>query len=88
MSPDYVASSDVALALAQMLGQGVRVNAFRRRVLAPAASGNSHCGSRWRVDFMPAAAQCGAKRSCLFFLVRAYWFFSFWPRNEHTRPRR
>ena len=36
---DHVASNDVAAALAQMLGEGVRVNAFRRRMLAPAASG-------------------------------------------------
>jgi phenylacetate-CoA ligase len=36
---DHVASSEVAIALARMLGEGVRVNAFRRRVIAPAASG-------------------------------------------------
>lgn len=36
---DHVAPKEVELALAQMLGSGVRVNAFRRRVIAPAASG-------------------------------------------------
>jgi len=36
---DQVASDDVAAALAPMLGEGVRVNAFRRRMIAPAASG-------------------------------------------------
>lgn len=36
---DHIASKEVELALAQMLGPGVRVNAFRRRVIAPAASG-------------------------------------------------
>jgi phenylacetate-CoA ligase len=36
---DHVATSDVASALAHMLGEGTRVNAFRRRMIAPAASG-------------------------------------------------
>ena len=36
---DEVASGNVAPALAKMLGDGVRVNAFRRRLIAPAASG-------------------------------------------------
>ena len=36
---DQVAADDVAAGLAQMLGDGVRVNAFRRRMIAPAASG-------------------------------------------------
>jgi len=36
---EYVAANDVAGSLAQMLGDGVRVNAFRRRMIAPAASG-------------------------------------------------
>ncbi len=36
---DEVASRNVAPALAKMLGEGVRVNAFRRRLIAPAASG-------------------------------------------------
>jgi phenylacetate-CoA ligase len=36
---DEGGSADVAEALAKMLGAGVRVNAFRRRCIAPAASG-------------------------------------------------
>ena len=36
---DHVAPPEVATAIAEMLGQGARVNAFRRRVIAPAASG-------------------------------------------------
>jgi len=36
---DQTAPSGVETALATMLGEGVRVNAFRRRVLAPTASG-------------------------------------------------
>jgi len=36
---DHIAPKEVEQALAQMLGAGVRVNAFRRRVIAPAASG-------------------------------------------------
>ena len=36
---DEVASANVAASLAKMLGEGVRVNAFRRRLIAPAASG-------------------------------------------------
>jgi len=36
---EQTASKNVEAALAQMLGSGVRVNAFRRRVIAPAASG-------------------------------------------------
>lgn len=36
---DHTASPAVANALAAMLGAGVRVNAFRHRVIAPAASG-------------------------------------------------
>ncbi len=36
---DHVALKTVAPALAAMLGSGVRVNAFRRRFIAPAASG-------------------------------------------------
>ncbi len=36
---DSVAGNKVAPALAEMLGEGTRVNAFRRRVIAPAASG-------------------------------------------------
>lgn len=36
---EHTAPKTVELALAQMLGPGVRVNAFRRRVIAPAASG-------------------------------------------------
>jgi len=39
VSDDPKPHHDVELALAAMLGKGVRVNAFRRRVLAPAASG-------------------------------------------------
>jgi phenylacetate-CoA ligase len=36
---DHVAPKNVATSLAAMLGAGVRVNAFRRRFIAPAASG-------------------------------------------------
>ena len=36
---DETASPEVESALAAMLGEGVRVNAFRRRVIAPTASG-------------------------------------------------
>jgi phenylacetate-CoA ligase len=36
---DHVAPKNVATSLASMLGSGVRVNAFRRRFIAPAASG-------------------------------------------------
>lgn len=36
---EHAAPRDVELALAQLLGPGVRVNAFRRRFIAPAASG-------------------------------------------------
>lgn len=36
---DHVAAEGVESALASMLGEGIRVNAFRRRVIAPAASG-------------------------------------------------
>ena len=36
---EHVAANEVAGSLAQMLGEGVRVNAFRRRMIAPAASG-------------------------------------------------
>src|SRR5690606_2196716 len=36
---DAVAPAGLETAIAQVLGQGVRVSAFRRRVIAPAASG-------------------------------------------------
>ena len=36
---DHVAPKDVETKVAQVLGPGVRVNAFRRRFIAPAASG-------------------------------------------------
>lgn len=36
---EHTASASVETALAAMLGEGVRVNAFRRRVIAPTASG-------------------------------------------------
>ncbi|MFT3783126.1 MAG: CoF synthetase [Nibricoccus sp.] len=36
---DHIASKEVETSLAQMLGPGVRVNAFRRRMISPAASG-------------------------------------------------
>jgi phenylacetate-CoA ligase len=36
---DHTAPAKLEPALATMLGEGVRVNAFRRRVIAPSASG-------------------------------------------------
>ena len=36
---DQLAPTEVAVSLAQMLGRGARVNAFRRRMIAPAARG-------------------------------------------------